>query len=204
MTGTEEKRTLAKAQKGDMLAFEALVKAHESFVYSIAYKMLGNVQDAEDATQETFIKAYTSLAGFRGESKFSVWLYRLAGNVCVDMLRRRKDSVSLSLGDEDDEERTLDIPDERFQPETELEKQELRQAVQRGLQQLPESFRTPLVLREMGGQSYEEIARTLALDIGTVKSRIFRGRKKLCAILTSTGNFFGETPSKSEKGGVQE
>lgn len=203
MTATEEKRLLDKAQKGDMSAFEDLVRAHESFVYSIAYKMLGNVQDAEDAAQETFIKAYTSLAGFRGESKFSVWLYRLTGNVCVDMLRRRKDSVSLSIGDED-EDKTLDIPDERFQPETELEKKELRQAVQAGLQQLPEDFRTPLVLREMGGHSYEDIARALSLDIGTVKSRIFRGRKKLCAILTSTGNFFGERPSKSEKGGVQE
>lgn len=189
MTTTEEKRLLDKAQKGDMSAFEDLVKAHEGFVYSIAYKMLGNAQDAEDAAQETFIKPYISLAGFRGESKFSVWLYRLASNVCIDMLRRKKDTVSLSIGDED-EETTLDIPDHRFQPETLLEKKELREAVQEGLTQLPETFRTPLMMREIGGQSYEEIATVLALDIGTVKSRIFRGRKKLCRILTSTGNFF--------------
>ena len=203
MTAKEEKQWLDKARQGDTAAFEELVRTHEEFVYSIAYKMLGNAEDAEDATQECFIKAFTSLDSFRGESKFSVWLYRMVSNISIDMLRRRKDSFSLNISDEDGE-MTLELPDHRFQPESLLEKKEVRETLHAALQQLPEVFRAPLLMREMGGQSYEEIAGTLTLDIGTVKSRIFRARKKLCAILSASGNFLDETASKTEKGGVQE
>ena len=205
MNQSEEKRCIQQAQNGDMRAFEALVTEHERFVYHIALKLLNNPHDAEDAAQETFLKAYTSLSHFRGESKFSVWLYRLASNVCIDMLRRKNvGTVSLSAGDGEGEDVQLDIADTRFQPETELEKKELRRAINQGLSQLPDNYRQALILRELGGQSYEEIASALQLDLGTVKSRIFRARKKLCAILLSNGNIFAPNPSKSGKGGGQE
>lgn len=204
MKAEDEKIIVEKARKGDERAFEALVSQYERLVYAVAYKLLGSEQDALDASQETFIKVYLSLGSFRGESKFSVWLYKLANNVCIDMLRKRTVStVSLSAEAGDGEEIELDLPDERFSPEAELEKKELRCAVNKGLDSLPANYRQVLVLREIGGQSYGEIAEALELDIGTVKSRIFRARKKLCAILTSDGNIFESEPSKKTKGGAQ-
>lgn len=187
-----------------MDAFETLVRQHEKFVYNIALKMLRNEQDAEDASQEVFLKAYTSLASFRGESKFSVWLYRMTRNVCIDMLRRRRnDTVSLSVEDGEGGETETDIPDERFSVQKILEQKELRLAVREGLERLPENDRRILALREIGGRSYEEISEMLSLDIGTVKSRIFRARKKLCKILSDDGNIFEKDPSDKGKGGVQ-
>lgn len=205
MTREEEMHIVRRVLSGDSNAFEALVTENERLVYNLALKMLGNEADAMDASQETFVKAYTSLAGFRGESKFSVWLYRLASNVCVDMLRaRRGDTVSLSPEEDGGSGGVqADIPDARFSPEKLLERKELRRAVREGLAALPEDYRRVLVLRELGGLSYEQIADTLDVDMGTVKSRIFRARKKLCKILSSDGNFFGENPSEQTKGGAQ-
>lgn len=201
MKPEDEKTAVEKAKNGDERAFEALVTQYERLVYAIAFKLLGNGPDAEDATQETFIRVYRSLPSFRGESKFSVWLYRLTNNVCVDMLRRKNvPSVSLSA---DDDDGAIAIPDARFSPESELEKKQLRQAVERALASLPEPYRQALVLREMAGQRYEEIAQTLDIDIGTVKSRIFRARRRLCAILSRDGNFFDGSPSKKPKGGAK-
>lgn len=202
MERDEERILVDWARGGDMAAFEKLLSAHEKYVYTIAYKMLQNREDAEDASQETFLKAYTGLDSFRGESKFSVWLYRIAANVCTDMLRRRTGVVVSLQSEEDGEETELPLPDLRYAPETELEKKELREAVSRAMEQLPEDYRRTLVLRELGGQSYEEIGRILRLEPGTVKSRLFRARKKMCALLLESGNFFGPAPSKPEKGGA--
>lgn len=202
MKPEDEKTIVEKAKNGDERAFEALVTEYERLVYAVAFKLLGNEHDAQDAAQETFIKLYCHLPSFRGESKFSVWLYRLANNVCIDMLRKKSvPTVSLSADEDDGVE--LNIPDGRFSPENELEKKQLRQAVERALGSLPEPYRQALVLRELAGQSYEEISQSLVIDIGTVKSRIFRARKKLCAILSRDGNFFGDNPSNKSKGGAQ-
>ncbi len=195
---------IRQVQKGDVNAFEELVTRHEKLVYSIAYRLLGNEEDAQDASQEAFTKAFISIGSFRGESKFSVWLYRLTNNVCVDMLRKRNSGqMSLSMEDGEGEESQFDIADERFEPDRALEKKELRREIDKALAALPDNYRQVLVLREIGGQSYEEIADSLGLDIGTVKSRIFRARKKLCAFLSSDGNFSGEKASKKQKGGAQ-
>lgn len=187
MTHEEEARILRAVLDGDTDRFEALVQAYEKTVYNLALRMLGNPQDAMDAAQEAFFRAYRALSSFRGESKFSVWLYRLTQNVCLDMLRKRSRTPELSLTDEEDE--ISDIPDGRFCPQTELEKKELRQSVRRGLMGLAPEFREALVLREIGGMTYEEIARATGLEPGTVKSRIFRARKKLAALLMRDGNF---------------
>lgn len=199
-----ELEIIRRVQNGDVNAFEALVTQYEKLVYSISYRLLGNEQDAQDAAQEAFTKAFISIGSFRGDSKFSVWLYRLTNNICIDMIRKKAPAQqSLSLEDDEGQQSELEIADERFSPEATLEKKELRRSMNEGLQSLPDSYRQVLVLRELSGQSYDEIADTLNLDIGTVKSRIFRARKKLCAFLTSDGNISAEKPSKKGKGGAQ-
>ncbi len=201
MTREEERELLTRAQKGDSAAFEDIVRAHEATVYHLALRQLGSREDAEDAAQEVFLKAYTALASFRGDSRLSVWLYRITNNICIDFLRRRRETVSLSQENEDGEPLELELPDARFDPAALAERKDLREQVGKALQALPPDSREILLLRELGGQSYEEIAATLSLDLGTVKSRIFRARKKLCALLE--GNFSGDGPSKEKKGGVR-
>ena len=203
MTREQEAAVIRRVLDGDGNAFEALVAAYEKNVYNLALRMTGNAQDAEDMAQEAFVKAYTSLPGFRGDSKFSVWLYRIVSNVCLDFLRRqnRRPASSLSQEDEDGEESQMDIPDESQSPEQLLERSLTQEAVQRGLQSLSEEQRQILLLREIQGLSYEEIAETLDLEAGTVKSRIFRARKKLCAFLIADGNIPDSFASSKQGGG---
>ena len=188
MTREQEAAIVRKVLGGDANAFETLVLEYEKNVYNIALRMTGNSEDAADMTQEAFIKAYNSLQSFRGDSKFSVWLYRIVSNVCLDFLRSkyRRPTVSLSVEDDDGEE--CEIPDLRNLPEDSLESSLVRDAVRRGLDTLSPDQRRILILRELGGLSYEEIGARLGLEAGTVKSRIFRARKRLCAFLTKDGN----------------
>ena len=190
MTREEELRLVRRVQSGEAEAFEELVRAHEKTVYNLALRLVGNPQDAEDMAQEAFLKVYRSLPEFRGESKFSVWLYRIVSNVCLDHLRHqgRRPASSLTTEDEDGEEQQWDVPDESQSPERLLEQKLTREAVQRGLETLPEDQRQILLLREIRGMSYEEIGAALDLEPGTVKSRIFRARKKLVAWLLADGN----------------
>jgi RNA polymerase sigma-70 factor (ECF subfamily) len=206
MTKTEEQQIIQAVLAGDSGQFEALVRAYEKTVYNLALRMLGDQQDALDASQEAFFRAYRALDSFRGDSKFSVWLYRLASNVCLDMLRKRSQAQVVSLSDEEGEE--LSIPDSSPGPEAALEKKELRRMVRQGLAQLDPAFRQVLILREISGLSYEEIAAVTGLEPGTVKSRIFRARKKLAAILMENGNFsppsssFSTSNEPTRKGGA--
>ena len=203
MTREEELAVIRRVQNGDVNAFEALVSAYEKNVYNLALRMMGNAQDAEDMAQEAFLKAYNSLPGFRGDSKFSVWLYRIVSNVCLDQLRKKskRPTVSLSMEDGDGEETQLDLPDTAQSPEEALEKKLTREAVRRGLALLPEDARQILLLREIQGLSYEEIGETLGLEAGTVKSRIFRARKRLCAFLLEDGNIPDSFASSKQRGG---
>ena len=203
MTREEELEAILKVRSGDVNAFEALVLEHQNKVYSLALRMVGNEEDARDMAQEAFIRAFNSLGGFRGESKFSVWLYRLTTNICIDFLRVRskRPISSLSYETDDGEEGELEIPDERFAPERELDRRELRAAVDRGLAELSPEYRAILVLREINGLSYDEIARCLRLEEGTVKSRLFRARRKLSDYLTREGNIPGTVASHGQTGG---
>ena len=204
MTKFFENEIIRSVLRGNVNDFEKLVTAYEKNVYNIALKMVGDPDDAADMTQETFIKAYRALSGFRGDSKFSSWLYRIASNVCLDFLRSRSrhPQVSLSTVDEDDRA-TFELPDMRQNPEEQLMKKLGMEAVRRGLEQLPEQQRQILVLRELGGLSYAELAQTLGLEEGTVKSRIFRARKRLCALLLCDGNISDGAASVSGKGGAE-
>ena len=191
MTREEEARIVRNVLDGDVDEFERLVNEYQRNVYNLALRMVGNPEDASDMSQEAFIKAYSSLADFRGDSKFSVWLYRIVSNVCLDFLRKRnrRQVVSLTVEDEDDGDVELDIADEESSPELLLERKLTREAVRRGLDSLPHDMREILLLREIQGLSYDEIAQVLQIEAGTIKSRIFRARKKLCAFLEADGNF---------------
>lgn len=205
MTREEESAVILKVQQGDANAFEALVTAYQKQVYSLALRTVGNPEDAADLSQEAFLRAYRSIGSFRGDSKFSVWLYRLTTNICIDFLRSkgRKPTVSLTMENDDEETQELDVADDRFDPEENFQRAELQRAVQRGLNSLPEEFRTILVLRELEGMSYAEIGEILHLEEGTVKSRLFRARSRLCDFLKQDGNLPDSYASKTRKGGAK-
>ncbi len=204
MTRQEEEKLIARVLAGDTEAFAPLVEENQTRVYHLALRLLGNEADAADAAQDAMIRAYTSLASFRGESRFSVWLYRLTNNVCLDVLRKRKREAAVSLltEDEDGESAELEIPDETWSPERLAEKAADAEAVRRAIAALPEELRRILTLREIGGLSYEELADALDLELGTVRSRLNRARKKLFVLLTESGNFSDAAPSKERKGGA--
>ena len=193
-----EAQLIKAAQSGDQNAFAQLVEANQSQVYNLAYRMTNNPDDAADLTQEAFLNAWKGLARFQGQSSFATWLYRLTTNACIDFLRKEKRRSALSLTTEGEEEegRELEVADQRFSPERELEKKEARRAVREGLAALSPEHRQVLVLREMEGLSYQEIGQLLDLEEGTVKSRIARARLALRDFLIKSGNFSAPPPSK--------
>ena len=192
-----EAELIQSARSGDQNAFSQLVTANQTMVYNLAYRMTGNPDDAADLTQEAFLNAWKGLARFQGHASFSTWLYRLTSNACIDFLRKEKRRSALSLTTEGEEEegRELEVADQRFSPERELEKKEARRAVREGLAALSPEHRQVLVLREMEGLSYTEMAHLLDLEEGTVKSRLARARLALKDFLQKSGNFFVPEPS---------
>ena len=188
-----EQELVRAAAGGDTEAFERLVETYENKIYTLALRMSGSPDDAGDIAQEAFLAAWRGLPAFRGEAGFATWLYRLASNATIDYLRRqRKQRGELSL---DDEELGLDAVDAGPGPQDAAEGEEVRSAVAAGLGALSEGHRQVLVLRELQGLSYEEIAAVLAVDLGTVKSRISRARSALRKILLENGNLSGDLPS---------
>ena len=191
---TQEQKWVDAAREGDQEAFEELVRLYEKRVLALTRRMCRNPEDAAEAAQEAFFAAWQGLKSFRGDRSFSTWLYRLASNACVDLLRREgKRQAAVSL---DDEDLNLDFPASLSSPQEEVERRELREQIEAGLRALPPSLREALILREMQQLRYDEIGEALGLDIGTVKSRISRGRKKLRAFLLAGGNFSPPPPSK--------
>lgn len=201
MTREFENELIRSVLRGNVNAFEPLVTEYQKTVYNLALRMCGSAEDAEDITQETFLKAYKSLSAFRGESRFSVWLYRIASNVCTDHLRAGSGRDTVSMTADDDTE--YDVPDETNTPERAFERRLIRQSVSAGLASLSPKMREILLLREINGMSYAEIAQTLGLDEGTVKSRIFRARKKLCEFLLREGNIPDGVSSENTEGGAE-
>ena len=199
-----ELQWIEAAKQGDILAFEELVKLYEKRVYALTLRMCKHPEDAAEAAQEAFLSAWQGLPFFRGDSSFSTWLYRLASNACVDLLRkegRHKNAAGPSLNDE---EAAVDVADEAPQPHEELERKELKAQINAGLQSLTPDHRQVLILREMHQLSYDEISDVLDLDVGTVKSRINRARKQLRNFLIKSGNFSGAAPSNTaEKEGCK-
>ncbi len=176
-----------KASKGDQSAFEELVRRYQSKVYSIAYGISHNHQDALDISQEVFIKIHRKLKGFRGASTFYTWLYRITTNVSIDCQRRKKRIVPVEF-----DERILESPqvegvlppDTTFDPRRTLNNKEIHRAVLRAIETLPEDQRAAIVLRELENLSYKEIAKAMNCSLGTVMSRLHYGRKKLKEMLS--------------------
>ena len=181
----DEKTALRRAQKGDQAAFAWLVEAYQGPVYRLALRMGLRPEDAEEAAQNAFLAAWRGLPSFRGEAKFSTWLYRLASNAAVDILRREKKYEN--QWDIED----LQRPDAAPSPQEQVERQDTQQAVRQAMASLPPEFRQVLVLRYLQEMSYQEIAQALALPEGTVKSRINRAKGQLKALLAESGNLFG-------------
>lgn len=182
--GAPDEPALAeRARDGDLDAFNALVDLHQRAVYNLCLRMLGNPQAAEDATQEAFVSAYRALRSFRG-TQFRPWLMRIAANACTDEMRRRgrRPSVSLEAPPPGSEE-PMDPPDAAPGPEAEALRGEQRRAIQAALLTLPRDQRLAVVLCDVQGYAYEEIAAVMSTSVGTVKSRIARGREKLRRVL---------------------
>lgn len=204
MAFTSESIVVRRAKKGDQDAFEQLVTRYEKKVYSLAYHYAGNEQDAMDISQEAFLRVYRFLPQFNEDSQFSTWLYRVTSNVCKDYLRKRNTRAAFSLsGEQDGEEYLMEAPDLRYNPEDLLEQKEMRRQIREGLEQLNPDHREILVMRDVMGLTYGEIASSLELEEGTVKSRIARAREKLRQKLMEKGNFFAPQQSNKQKGGAK-
>ncbi len=173
-----------RAKRGDVEAFEQLISQYQRKVYNFAYRQTGNHEDASDVAQEAFIRAYSSLPEFRGDSSFATWLFRIVNNACLDELRKRKRKRVTSLDEplalEDGEmDRQLAVADSDSSPEQALEREEIQRAVQQSINELDEEYRVVIVMRDIQGYSYNEIADTLGINLGTVKSRLNRARNAL-------------------------
>jgi RNA polymerase sigma-70 factor (ECF subfamily) len=175
----DEKALIADAQRGEIPAFNQLVLTYQSMVYNLAYRILGDADAAADASQDTFISAFRAIKKFRGGS-FKAWLLRIATNACYDQLRykqRRPTSPLEALLVDTDQPSSFTDPAEG--PEEYTLRQELGQVIQAGLNILPSDQRIALVLSDVQGLSYQEIAEITRSSLGTVKSRLSRGRAKL-------------------------
>ena len=181
----EELRLIEAARRGEVESFNALVRLYEGRVYNLCYRMLGDADSAADAAQDAFLSAFRNLRSFRGGS-FRSWMLRIATNTCYDVLRARKRRPSVSLdadaGDEEDSS-PLQIADHAEAPDEFALRRELAVAIQRGLTHLPEEQRVILILSDIQGMAYEEIAQITNTNLGTVKSRLSRGRARLRDVL---------------------
>ncbi len=193
---TEELQHIAQAKQGNADAFAHLVRTYETSVYRLALRMCGNAHDAEEAAQEAFVSAWRGLPSFRGESKFSSWLYQLTTNACLDLLRREKRHRGTVPLEEQPELADGGTPQQA------AEDAELRDILQQALQSLSDDHRQIFLLRQMRQLSYDEIGKLLGLESGTVKSRLSRAKKQLRQILLQQGNLFPSTSvlPKGEEG----
>ncbi len=186
ISSMEEDAALVKAvQAGDKIAFDTLVLKHKDKLFNVVYWFLGDYQEANDCAQETFIKVFKSIKTFRFESAFSTWLYRIAINTCKNRLkssayRWKKKTVPLeNPGGAEEGGASFEIRDNASSPVIELEKKEKLMRIQKAIDALPYEQRRVVVLRDIQGLSYEEIAEITGLNLGTVKSRLARGRLAL-------------------------
>ena len=182
MTDLQERDLIRKAKQGDMLAFEELILKHEKIVYNLALRMMNHSEDAMDISQEVFLKAYRSLSNFDERSAFSTWLYRITHNTCIDEIRKRKGKQTYSLEEDlesEDGSMQRQVADDEDTPEESLMRKEQKSEILRALDTLSEEHKAAIILRDVKGMSYEEIAEILELTLGTVKSRINRARNQL-------------------------
>jgi RNA polymerase sigma-70 factor (ECF subfamily) len=178
MATRNEQALVRRIQKGDRQAFEELLDTYEARVYRLAMRFTGNVSDAEDVTQEIFLGVYKSLANFRGDSSLGTWIYRIAMNHCLEFRRKRRlESIPL------EEELTLVVSDWRDDPAQSADKQEISERVEAAINALSPQHRDVIVLHELQGLTYQEVAATLNVPVGTVKSRLSNAFRRLRDLL---------------------
>ena len=209
----EEAELIARTLAGDDGAFAELVEPYEAKVYNLAFRMCANREDAFDLAQESFLKAYRSLARFKGKASFSTWLYRIASNTCLDQLRRvKRTGPRVSLDDPiETASGTLqrEVADNTFEPEQLALRAEVGSEIRAAVAQLPPDHRMAILLREFQQLSYEEIAQAMGCSTGTVKSRINRARSalrdRLAAgeLLPKTGVYSGGPDRRVAPGSVR-
>ena len=172
-----EEKLISRAAKGDASAFNELLGAQEKRIYSVCLRMCGNHEDAQDCLQESMLRIYRAISSFKGQSSFSTWVYRVTMNTCLDELRKKKNKQTASL------DGLLDSgwspSDDCDTPEHHAIAEEKREAIHKAIADLPEDMRSAIVLRDIEGFSYDEISDMLSINVGTIKSRISRGREKL-------------------------
>jgi RNA polymerase sigma-70 factor (ECF subfamily) len=196
----DEPALVAAARGGDREAFNRLVVHYQSLAYNVAYRVLGDPDAAADATQDAFISAYRAMPRFRGGS-FRSWLLRIVTNGCYDQLRVKKRRPTTSLDADPDLDWAEWTEDDGERPEAYSERQDLGQAIQRGLEALPPEQRAVVVLSDIQGMAYSEIAETLGVSVGTVKSRLNRGRGKLRDLLQANAELLPPRYRLQDKGG---
>ena len=205
---TREDALLTAFRNGDSAAFDALIGMYSAKLYKVAYALLGSRQDAEEVVQDTFLRAYRALPAFRGDSSLETWLHRITVNLARNKFQwnhRRGGglNVSLTASDDDGESGTepeQDVPDLRMEPDLVLEQDEIGANIMKALDSLPDNLRETMLLRHMDDMPYEQIARKLDCKVGTVKSRLSRGREMLRVQLAAIGilpSASAETPGKN-------
>jgi RNA polymerase sigma-70 factor, ECF subfamily len=183
--------TLVRAsQRGDMAAFEELVRRHRDRIYARAYSMMRNEEEAVDLSQEAWVKGWQRLRQFHGESSFGTWMTRIVINLCLDLLRKQKRQRTESIEAMDEESGGVErqMPVVTVNPTAGLERGELRQRIDRALRLLSYEHRTVLVLHEFEDMEYKEIAKTMGCSMGTVMWRLFYARRKLAVLLADLKN----------------
>jgi len=175
------KKRIKQVLKGDQNAYEEIIEIYKDKVYQLSYRMLGNRHEAEDIAQEAFIRAYVNIHRYNINLKFSTWLYRIATNLCIDRIRKKKPDYYLDAEIAGTEGLTMysQIPDKKPSPDEDVESLELQDTIQREISKLPDKYRSVIVLKYIEELSLNEISEILDLPLGTVKTRIHRGREAL-------------------------
>lgn len=175
--------------RNDASAFDEVVGRYKNKVYSYVCRMIGGDQDAEDLTQEVFIRMYVSLGSFRSQSSLSTWLFRIAGNICIDHYRRNRkhQNIAYSLDEpveSDDSPQAREVPDTTYDPQRIFEQGEMNTQIEQALMRLPDKLRAVIILHDIEGLQYDQIAEVVGCPLGTVKSRLFNARMQLRERLT--------------------
>ncbi len=174
-----DEQLIARFQLGDVQAFDILVRRYKDQLLNFIYRFVGNRSDAEDIVQETFLRVYKNKHYYKEIAKFSTWVYTIAGNLAKTELRRRKRHKIFSVSNFVNEERDYDIPDREHSPERKVDSSIQENIIQKAIGKLPTKFKEVIILRDIQGFAYEEISQILNIPLGTVKSRVNRGRLKL-------------------------
>jgi RNA polymerase sigma-70 factor (ECF subfamily) len=182
---------LAAVVLGDVVAFEKIVNRYKGRLYNFVFRFVGDQETAEDIVQETFLRAYRRRKEYRAIANFSTWLFTIAGNLAKSELRRRKRWRFLSLDWDDDAGNGMEIADESLRPDTMAESSMTDMRIQEAIDTLPANYRQVVILRDIEGLSYQEIAEIARCPVGTVKSRVNRGRLRLQQKLKVDGKDVG-------------